>query len=268
MKITTLMDNVVYGKNLFGEHGFSILIETDERKILFDTGQSGRFADNAKTLGIDISQIDALVVSHGHYDHTGGIEEFVKRNDKASIYMKKEALFRKYKSKKDYIGIPFDVSKIEKRLVFVKEKTEIAQDFFIIPQIEIFNDFDTHFKNMYIQKEENIFIEDNFLDEQFLVIKNGEKINIVSGCSHRGITNIIKTALAVFNLPIDYALGGYHLSGEDERATDKVIDALKEFEIERIGVSHCTGVDKYLSLKNKIAKSDVFYNWTGNTISF
>ncbi|HQJ05764.1 MAG TPA: MBL fold metallo-hydrolase [Spirochaetota bacterium] len=266
MKITTLIDNVVYGKNLFGEHGFSLLIETDELKILFDTGRSGIFADNAKTLGIDISEIDALVISHGHYDHTGGIEEFVKRNDKASIYIKREALFKKYKSKKEYIGIPFDVSKIKKRLVFIKENAEIAKGFFIIPDIKIYNNFDTHFKNMYILNEENEFIEDNFLDEQFLVIKNGGKINIVSGCSHRGITNIVKTAGAEFNLPIDYALGGYHLSGEDDATTDKVIDALKEFDITHIGASHCTGIDKYLSLKNKIVKSNVFYNWTGNTI--
>lgn len=268
MKITTLIDNVVYGKNLFGEHGFCLLIETDNQKIMFDTGRSGIFADNAKTLGIDISEIDALVISHGHYDHTGGIEKFVELNDKAPIYIKKEALFRKYKSKTTYIGIPFDSAKIEKRLIYVKEKIEIAKGFFIIPDIKIYNDFDTHFKNMYIQNGQNEFIEDNFFDEQFLVIKNGDKINVVSGCSHRGITNIVKTALAEFNLPVDYALGGYHLIDEDETTTSFVIEELNSLDLNHIGVSHCTGIDKYLLLKNKIAQSDVFYNWVGNTISF
>lgn len=89
MRIVTLIENLVYKQGFIAEHGLAIFIETENRKILFDTGQSGLFLQNAQKLGIAIDDIDGLVLSHGHYDHTGGLYPFLEKNSKAKIFAKK-----------------------------------------------------------------------------------------------------------------------------------------------------------------------------------
>ena len=265
MKITTLIENLVYDSNLTAEHGFSILIEKDGKKILFDTGQSGSFINNAQILEINISEIDIVVISHGHYDHTGGLQEFIKYNKTANIYLKEQCFYEKYKSKEKYIGIPFNKNILENRLVFVKNITEIIKNVFIIPQINIYYKDDTHYKNMLI-KNNNNFVQDDFTDEQFLVIKNKDSLIIISGCSHNGITNIIQTAIDYFKMPVELVLGGFHFKNENENKIIHSIDVLNKFNIKQIGVSHCTGIEQYFLLKNKLNAS-IFYNYTGNILN-
>ena len=265
MRIITLIENLVYDKCLVSEHGFSIYIEAGNKKILFDTGQSGDFIENAVKLGIDISKVDYCIISHGHYDHTGGLSKFIKYNKKAKIYFKEECLNKKYKLKDEYIGIPFNKNILNNRQNFVKDIIEIGKSIFIMPQIKIYHKEDIHFKNMFL-KDKNNFFQDEFLDEQFLVIKNCNSLIIISGCSHRGITNIIQTASDHFNLPVEMILGGFHLKGEKEETVNKIVNKLKKFNIKKIGVSHCTGIDKYSILKNKFGDK-VFYNYTGNIIN-
>lgn len=105
MKIITLIENVVNNGNLLAEHGLSLYITTNNRKILFDTGQSGLFIQNAEKLGIDIADVDILVLSHGHYDHTGGLQAFLEINYKATVLAKKDIFFPKYSGKTRYIGM-------------------------------------------------------------------------------------------------------------------------------------------------------------------
>lgn len=264
MKIITLMDNLVYDKNLVSEHGFSLYIEMNNKNILFDTGQSGNFIKNADVLNVDISKIDHCIISHGHYDHTGGLLEFIKYNKKAKIYLKEECLSTKYKLKKEYIGIPFNKNIFENRLVFTNDIVEILKDIFIMPEIRIYYKEDLHFKNTFI-KDKNKFIHDEFLDEQFLVIKNNDFLTIISGCSHNGITNIIQTTIDYFNLPVEMVLGGFHLKDEKEETIVKIAEKLNEFNIKKIGVSHCTGIDKFSILKNTLGNI-IFYNYTGKNI--
>ncbi|MBN2547095.1 MAG: MBL fold metallo-hydrolase [Spirochaetes bacterium] len=264
MKITTLIENTVYKTGLIAEHGFSVYLEAGDKKILFDTGQSDNFIKNASQLGIDLPAVDYCVISHGHYDHTGGLYEFCKINDKAKILMKKEALFGKYKLDNSYIGIPFSSYIFDNRIEFTNNGYGITEEIIIISKINIYNDLDTHFKNMMIKKDDN-FIPDEFEDEQFLLIKKEDRLIIISGCSHRGITNIIKTAIDQFDLPVELVIGGFHLKGEDDEKVIKIIDEMNNFNIKEIAVSHCTGVEKYVLL-NKYFKGKSFYNFTGNTI--
>lgn len=264
MKITTLIDNVVYDKYLTGEHGFSVLIEDGNENILFDTGQTGNFIYNAKTLGIDISEVNYVVISHGHYDHTGGLQEFIKFNKKAKIYIKKEAFYKKCKNK-EFIGILFNKSIIEERIIYTNQDISLLENITVIPDIKIYNKIDTHFENMFI-KEDNHYLQDKFEDEQFLVINNKGSLTIISGCSHRGISNIIRTVSDKFNLTIDYVIGGFHLKNETEQKVRTIINLLKDFNIKNIGVSHCTGVE-YLQLIKDLATANVFYNYTGNVIN-
>jgi len=104
MKIITLIENHVNSPGLVAEHGLSLYIDTGNKKILFDTGQSGLFIQNAQKLGIDIREIDLLVISHGHYDHTGGLYQFLEVNKKATVYAKKEIFTPKYSGKTRFIG--------------------------------------------------------------------------------------------------------------------------------------------------------------------
>lgn len=265
MKIVTIIDNLVYDSKLTAEHGFSLYLEKDNKKILFDTGQTGRFINNAKILGINISDIDAVVLSHGHYDHTGGLLEFVKYNRKAWIYAKKDIFLEKYKDHNQYIGIPFDQTLFSDRMVFIDKTTEFGEDIFIVPEITIFNQNDTHFDNMLIKKGDT-YHPDEFLDEQFLVVKKSNSLIIITGCSHRGVTNIIKAAVDYFNLEVEMLIGGFHFRSKNDEYVEKIIDNLKKFNIQNIGVSHCTGVDKYCLMKKRFGEK-VFYNYTGKIIN-
>ena len=181
MKIVTLIENLVYKKELYVEHGLAIYIETESKKILFDTGQSGMFLQNAKTLAIRIEDIDILILSHGHYDHTGGLYPFLEANSKAKIYAKKQLFAPKYRGRSRFIGTFFNPELLKERLIYVEEITEITEDVFIMPEIAIVNSNDTHFKGLYV-KVDGKFIQDEFDEELFLVIKKGEKINIVTAC--------------------------------------------------------------------------------------
>lgn len=263
MNIITLIDNLTYGKNLIGEHGFSVFIDNENEKILFDTGQSGNFIYNAIKLGIDLSEINFVIISHGHYDHIGGLMEFVKCNKKAKIYIKKEAFYNKYKVK-EFIGVPFNASLIEKRIIYTDNFVNISDRITLVSKIKIYDEIDTHFEDMIVEKDGK-FMQDEFDDEQFLIIKKNSSIIIISGCSHRGISNIVKNALDIYNLPIDYLIGGFHLMNEDKIKVENTIKLLNTFPIKNIGISHCSGIES-LSLIKNITKANVFYNYTGNVI--
>ncbi|MEJ5284860.1 MAG: MBL fold metallo-hydrolase [Brevinematia bacterium] len=262
MRITTLIENTVYQSGLIAEHGLSIYIE-GEKRILFDTGQSDDFIKNATMLGINLEKIDTVIISHGHYDHAGGLKHFCNINSKAKIYVKEGFFTPKYRDRQKFIGIE---NIFPQRIIFVKNKTELFSDIFIIPEIKIENNWDTHFEGMFIKTAIG-FEVDEFNDELFLVIKKDGKINIISGCSHRGITNIILSAKKEFENPINLVLGGFHTKGWNKERMEKLINNLQNFEINSIGCCHCTGIENYALIK-EVFKEKAFYNSTGNIIDF
>jgi len=266
MKITTLVENHVYNAGLFAENGLSILIDTGTKKILFDTGQSDIFIKNAHYLSIDLTEIDTVVISHGHYDHTGGLYPFLSLNSKAKVYVKKEAFIPKYKGEKNFIGTKYDSLVLDERVIYVEKITEIERGIFIMPDIKIYNNVDTSFKEFKILQCDN-FVDDTFEDELFLAIKKNGKISILSSCSHRGITNIIQTTLDHFKKKsINLIEGGFHLKNSGAIQFTIVSDYLKQLQPESIGICHCTGLDKYADLLYGV-DSKVFYNFTGNVLN-
>jgi 7,8-dihydropterin-6-yl-methyl-4-(beta-D-ribofuranosyl)aminobenzene 5'-phosphate synthase len=128
MKITTLTDNVVNNSYLAAEHGLSMYLETDSLKILFDTGQSDLFVKNAYQLGIDLSQTDFLILSHSHYDHTGGLKAFMKINSKATILAKKDIFIPKFSGKTRFIGLEKS-SELRERITFIDSTLQLMSRF-------------------------------------------------------------------------------------------------------------------------------------------
>ncbi len=264
MKIVTLIENLVYKNGLYGEHGLAIYIETENKKILFDTGQSGIFLQNAKTLGISNEDIDILILSHGHYDHTGGLYPFLQENSKAKVYAKRQLFTPKYSGRSRFIGTLFKEEPLKNRLIYVDEITEVAENIFIMPEIALSDSGDTHFKGLKI-KVEGKYIQDEFDDELFLAIKKDEKINIVTACSHRGITNICYAATKQFKLPVGLILGGFHLKDCTNKQYIQISDYLRILKPESIGTCHCTGVEKYARMSADL-ESHLFYQRTGDEI--
>lgn len=265
MQIITLIENLVDHSGLVAEHGLSLLIDTGDKKILFDTGQSGLFIQNAQNLGIDVGEIDVLVLSHGHSDHTGGLYPFLQINKKAKVYAKREIFIPKFKGKSKFIGTSCIDEILEDRLGFVDSITEFLPGIFIFPNIELSHGIDTNFAHFY-KKEASSFFPDSFDDELFLVIKENECINILTACSHRGITNICETAKKSFKLPVNLILGGFHMKNCGIGQYVHITYYLRSLQAKLIGVCHCTGVDKFADLLND-CDSKVFYNFTGNKIS-
>lgn len=265
MRIVTLIENLVYKQGLFAEHGLAIYIETENRKILFDTGQTGLFLQNAEKLGINIEDIDALVLSHGHYDHTGGLYPFLEKNSKAKVYTKKDIFTPKYHGHNRFIGTLRNETLLKDRLIYVDTVTEIAENVFIMPDITIYNSIDTHFKGLN-KKVGNEFVPDEFDDELFLILKHNEQINIVTACSHRGITNICTTATEHFKLPVGLILGGFHMKNCTTEQYVQITHYFRLLQPESIGVCHCTGVEKYAQMFNE-CEAHLFYNYTGNEIN-
>jgi 7,8-dihydropterin-6-yl-methyl-4-(beta-D-ribofuranosyl)aminobenzene 5'-phosphate synthase len=264
IKILTLIENHVYKQGLFSEHGLAFYIETGNKKILFDTGQSALFLQNAKMLGVDIGDIDTVVISHGHYDHTGGLNSFLKVNREAKIYIKNEAFMQKYLGNERFIGMLLDPVLSDGRVEYVNNITEIDEGIFIMPDIPVVNEIDTNFSRFKIRKPEG-FENDVFNDELFLAITGKNVLSIISSCSHRGITNIIAAAIKHFNMPVNLVLGGFHIKDCSTSQYVSITNYLEQISPKSIGVCHCTGIDKYADLKYCL-NGEVFYNYTGNLL--
>ncbi len=257
---------MVNNANLVGEHGLSLYLDTGSKKILFDTGQSGLFLQNAKALGIAIDDVDSLVLSHGHYDHTGGLYPFLRKNRKAKVYVKKNIFLPKYSDKTRFTGTIYDGELLTNRLVDVDSIIEIARDVFIMPEINIYNPIDTNFISS-TRKVGNEFIPDEFDDELFMVVKQDEKINIVTACSHRGITNICSTATEYLNLPVGLVLGGFHMKDCSVEQYVHIMHYFRLLQPESIGTCHCIGLEKFADLHRE-CETHLFYNFTGNVVEF
>ena len=269
MEIITLVENYATKEGLKGEHGLSFLIKKDNYKILFDTGQSGVLVENAKKLGVKLEDVDYLILSHGHYDHTGGLESFLKINSKAKVISHQKSLEKRYSNSTGKIReIGFRLEKgyksYKNEFVFIEEDYKINEDIKIVANVEKITDFEMNEKKLFVKKN-NEYVQDEFLDEINLVITEKNKDNIITGCSHRGIINIIKTIQKRDEKEINLIIGGFHLKGKSEERVKKTINELKKIKFERIETNHCTGLDGYMELKKEFGDK-VNYNYVGMTI--
>ena len=248
MKIVVLIENTACCQEYSCEHGLSLYIETQSHKILFDAGQSGAFADNAQKLGVDLTAVDIAILSHGHYDHSGGMERFLEINKKAKIYVNQQALKPHYNGAGGYIGMAPALIESE-RLVFTQDVQTIGDGL----KLYSCNDRQRpyYMDTFGLQMEENgELVPDDFCHEQYLLIEEAGKRICISGCSHKGILNI-----AGWFRP-DVLVGGFHFMKVDTQGAgaEFLENAARELlqypTVYYTG--HCTGAEQFACMKSSM----------------
>ncbi len=276
IQITTLSENTAIAKKgLLAEWGVSILIEGDGCKILFDTGATFSAAFNAITLGIDLSQIDKLVFSHGHYDHTGGLLPVLKLVRKPleivahpDIWTAKYAR-RRPEGEEEYIGVPFIREEAEGLGAFFhlsKEPIWLSENIVTSGEIPMVTEYEEIDSILYV-KEQGELKPDPLWDDQSLFIKSEMGLIVILGCAHRGMINILKHAQKLTGVePVYAVIGGTHLMAASPQRMDSTIAELFGFGIQRLGVSHCTGLPASVILAQTFGET-FFFNNAGTRIT-
>ena len=247
MKITVLCEDTCAREGLAAEHGLSLYVEAGGHKILFDMGQSDLFWRNAEALGVDLSAVDVAVLSHGHYDHGGGLSTFLARNQRADVYVSKHAFGDYYSSPEKYIGLDKRLRDCP-RVKLVGEYEKIAEG------LELFacNEREAHVPVCAYGLTEfldGVHAPDRFLHEQYLLL-DGE--TLISGCSHKGILNVVRW------LPARRVIGGFHFvkldpAGEGRTVLDAAAESLNGTGAD-LYTCHCTGVPQYQYLKERMPR--------------
>ncbi len=274
IQITTLSENTAGRVNLLAEWGLSILIEAYGYQILLDTGLSFSAAYNAITLGIDLSHIDKIVFSHGHFDHTGGLLHILKMLSctveviaHPDIWALKYA--RRPEREEEYIGVPFPKEAAETlgaSFNLTREPVWISENIVTSGEIPMTTEYEKIDPMLYV-KEESEFKPDPLWDDQALFLKSEKGLVIILGCAHRGIINTIRHAQKLTEVESIYAvIGGTHLISASPQRMDSTIAELLNFGIQKLGVSHCTGLPASAILAHIFGEA-FFFNNTGTRIN-
>lgn len=253
MRIYTLIENTKpKGSAFLCEHGLSLYFEHKKKRILFDTGSSDTFIYNATLLGIDLAKVDVCVISHGHYDHAGGLSHFLDINKKAAVYMKRAAQCDLYTKKLFHTkrtGMPQSFfEKYGDRITFIDEDTQISDGVFAA-NINKYRGYPNYSSAMYCGQDGSL-VHDDLSHELFVIVKTDSGHAVLTGCSHHGLVNILKTADEHYG-KVFAVVGGFHLGGtkvfgmrtrkEPGSEVRAIAKYLEKNNIRKIYTGHCTG---------------------------
>ena len=258
LRVTVLADDCVTAPNLLGEHGLSMLIEADRRRILFDTGQGKVLRGNAEALGIHLSGLDAVVLSHGHYDHTGGLAVLLRNNSPSAIFLHPAAARRKY-AKSDagpgrFIGIPENSSQalraVHDRVVWTESATEVVPGVWCtgeIPRVAAQG-----------PAEPGFFLDsdcrepDPLVDDQALFIETSNGLVVIAGCAHEGVANTLDRVSALTGRSELFAIaGGLHLGRAAQPELEASANAVGRRNTRILAPCHCTGMTAHAYLRER-----------------
>lgn len=254
MKVITLFENRTISKEYKCKHGLSLYIETSNHKILFDTGTDESFAYNANKLGVKLEDIDIAVISHGHYDHGGGLETFLKLNSKAKIYIGKGAfdnhLVKLFGIIKYNIGLKKDLIN-NNRFVFVDGVMKIDAELTLFGDIKGNKLLPKGNDRLLKESSKSSIKKDDFEHEINLLINENNKNSLFCGCAHKGIINIIERTKDIINNDLNSVIGGFHLMRMNVKNSDSKVflnelsAALISSNVNKYYTCHCTGEQAY-----------------------
>lgn len=247
MRIINLVEDTAGNAGCLHEHGLSFYIETEKHKLLADSGATDMFLHNADVLGVDLTQVDTLILSHGHYDHAGGILPFAARNPRAKIYLKASAAGDYYHispGSERYIGIDKEILKLP-QVVSVQGDMRIDEELLLFSGING-NRYPAKSNLELKQKIGDTYMQDTFAHEQCLVITQENRQILISGCAHNGILNILDRYFEIFDAWPDVVISGFHMVKKSAYMKDE-IDGIRQTAQELLKTKalfytgHCTG---------------------------
>lgn len=255
-----LVENKTEHSGMLAEHGLSIYIEADGKKILFDAGATDIVVHNADIMGVDLADVDLAVVSHGHYDHTGGFPAFCTLNKKAKIYLHKNGFRDSYgfidgEPEEETSGITWTAEQKERlapRIAYTDGPVTITENIRITGTVP-FAEGTNITENFYFKDENGSWKKDDMSHEQCLVIREPEGLYIFSGCSHRGVISALEAGKSMFpGERVAVLVAGMHLysaSAEDRKA---VVDQMAAEGLDKVMPVHCTGIKAICDLKTRL----------------
>ena len=270
--ITLIENNADYNNELKNEFGLSLFIKDEDISLIFDTGKSGDFIFNAHKLSVPLSEVKHIILSHSHFDHTGGIKKLLNDfNNNFTFHISKTFFEEKHRITgviQEFLGNNFNEKYLLDRGVKINYITssefKLSKNITLFTNFKSMNDFETPTR-YYFRKIYDNYILDSMEDEIVLGIDTKKGLLIVCGCSHIGIANIIENIKKRTGKKIYGIMGGLHLSKASDERIEKVLKYFDECDIDFFGVSHCTGEKVTKILKE--TKKNFIYNNTGNILA-
>ena len=249
MFLRVLVENTSLSPALHAEHGLSLYLEADGKRILLDCGQTDAFAKNAELLGVDLGAVDLCILSHGHYDHGGGIPAFLSQNSHAPVYIHRDAFGRHFSGPEKEIGIDPSL-KNHPQIMLTGDETVLSPHLRLLTLNEKKMLYPLSNENM-LRMENGRLTEDRFFHEQYLLIEEAGKRILISGCSHKGALNLMH------RLQPDVLIGGFHWKkratyGESGLSLLREADMLAQFPA-RFYTCHCTGEQVYAFIEPRFS---------------
>jgi 7,8-dihydropterin-6-yl-methyl-4-(beta-D-ribofuranosyl)aminobenzene 5'-phosphate synthase len=273
VRITTLVENSTDKMGLLAEHGLSLLIEAHGLRMLFDTGQTGIVAHNARALGLDLASVDMIALSHGHADHTGGLlsalREVCRGQREVRVAGHQDVFAPHFSVRKDerphYAGIPFSRIALEgvgAAFSLSMGPVEIGDGIWLTGEVPQRSSFESVAKTLVLRDGDG-WHQDPLSDDQALVIKTGSGLVVALGCAHRGMVNTLEYAREITGEERVFAvLGGTHLGPAPREQLEESIRALRTLGVQKVGVSHCTGLKAGARLSQEFGDA-FFFNVAG-----
>lgn len=275
MKITVLLENATPSSRFVAKHGLSLLLEANGARVLFDMGPDGSFLDNARTLGVDAVHVDCAVISHGHYDHGGGLRAYLEASEAAQvdapIYVRRGAFAEHVSGTAEHhhdIGLDASLDACP-RLVPTDDMRLLGRGMMLFSGVG--GAWPRPSSNgRLLERRDAGLVPDPFVHEQSLLVHEGDRYLLVSGCSHAGILNIMDRAETLAGAPIDTVIAGFHLTAPSAGGVPDA-SSVREMARElarrptRYATFHCTGLDAYSILRDELGER-IRYLYTGSSV--